>query len=258
VYGDDEIESGEDGGESVDENTDDSRSDGGIRIDAAERRIKGPAGIEAAGGEGVENKGAADDVDVPTEEIDFGESEVFRADHKGHEEITEDGGNGGNEEEENHGHAVHGEELVVGFGGDQVTRWSQQVDTDHGGEDAANEKEEGDGSEIEQGDALVVGGEKPGANAVGGIKIMLFRQLQGSGILWCRAHDLFFPCSYNARASRGNGLRLKRFDVGGKTQNLFFGQLALESGHKRLITSNNFGAGSEDGFADVGFIGDNG
>ena len=68
---------------------------------------------------------------------------------------------------------MHGEELVVGFRSDQRARGSQQVDANHGGENAADEEEECDGNEIQKGDALVVGGEQPRTNAVTGVEIVI-------------------------------------------------------------------------------------
>ena len=144
VDGDDEIQAGEDGRKSVDEDADDGGRHGGIRIDAAERRVKGPTGIEAAGGEGIEHETAAGNVDVPAQEVELGKGDVFRANHQGNEKIPEDGGDGRNQEEENHRHAVHGKELVVSLWRNQVTRGRKQVNADHGGEDAADEKEKSD------------------------------------------------------------------------------------------------------------------
>ena len=42
-------------------------------------------------------------------------------------------------------------------------------------------EEESDRGKVEQSDALVVGGEQPGANAVGGVEIVVARQLEAVG-----------------------------------------------------------------------------
>src|SRR6202040_206342 len=84
VDGYDEIQAGENGRESVDEDSNDRRRDGGIRIDAAERSIKGPAGVQTAGAERIEHETAADDVDVPAQKVEFGKSQILGADHHGH------------------------------------------------------------------------------------------------------------------------------------------------------------------------------
>ncbi len=204
--GDDKVEAGEDGRETVDKNADDCGSDGGIRIDAAERRVEGPAGVQTAGAEGIQHEAAADDVNVPAEKVDLRKCQVLRADHQGNQEIAEDGGNGGNEEKENHGYAVHGEKLVVGFRRNQCAGGRQKMDSNHGGEDSADEKENGHGTEIQQGDALVVGGEQPRTDAVGGIEVVLMRHFVTRQRIWRYvAHGLFIPRGRcNAGALGGN------------------------------------------------------
>ena len=67
---------------------------------------------------------------------------------------------------------MHGEELVVGFGLDQGAGGLDQVQPHHDGRDSSDEKHQGDGSEIEQGDAFVVGGEEPGFDSVAGVQIV--------------------------------------------------------------------------------------
>src|SRR2546426_6446837 len=88
--GDEEIEAGEDRRETINKNADDGGRDCGIRIDATEWSVKGPAGVEAAGGEGIEHEASANDVDVPAQEINFGEREIFRPDHDWQEEVAKD------------------------------------------------------------------------------------------------------------------------------------------------------------------------
>ncbi len=70
---------------------------------------------------------------------------------------------------------MHGEELVVSLRRDEIAGRRKKVNTNHGGEDAADEEEESDGRKIEQSDALMVSGQQPGTEAVGGIEIMLLR-----------------------------------------------------------------------------------
>ena len=116
---------------------------------------------------------AADDVEIPAQQVDAGESKILGPDHQGHEKVPQHGGNGRNEEEKDHDHAMHGEELVVSIGLHQVARGSQQLEADEQREEAANEKEERDGDEIEQRDALVVGGEQPRPHSVLLVQIIL-------------------------------------------------------------------------------------
>ena len=207
----------------VDEDADDGGRDRGVRINATERSVEGPAGVQAAGAERIQDKAAPDDVDIPAQEIDFRESQVFCANHDGNQEIPEDSGDRRDEEKENHGHAMHGEELVVGFRRDQGAARRQEMNADHGGENAPNEKENSDGGEVKQGDALVVGGKQPrfDACAVTDIQIMRFRQF----VFWNYgrgAHDLSFlrgRSGFSAAprgdsgALGGDGLRFQGFDV---------------------------------------------
>src|SRR4029077_19219440 len=94
------------------------------------------------------------------------ESQVLGADLHGHQEIAQHGGDGRDEEEEDHHHAVHGEELVIGVGLHQVAGGSEQLETDQQGEKATDEKEERDREQVEERNALVVGGEHPRGDAV--------------------------------------------------------------------------------------------
>ena len=166
VNGDDEVQSGEDGGESGDEDRQAGLDNLGVGEGGAEGRVEGPAGIDAAGQHAVQHHDAADDVEIPAQQVDAREGEILGADHHRHEEVAEHGGNRRDQEEENHHHAVHGEQLVVGVGLHQIAGGREQFEADEQREEAADEKEERDRDQIEQRDALVVGGEKPRTDAV--------------------------------------------------------------------------------------------
>ena len=81
----------------------------GVRIDAAVRRVKRPAGIDPAGGRGREGKQAAENINIPTGQVKARESEVARADHQGDQKISQDRRDRRDQEKENHRDAVHGE-----------------------------------------------------------------------------------------------------------------------------------------------------
>ena len=181
VDGDDEVQAGEDGGESGDEDGESGFDDFGVGEGGAEGRVEGPAGIDAAGEHAVQHHDAADDVEIPAQQVDAREGEILGADHHGHEEVAEHGGNRRDEEEEDHDHAVHGEKLVVGVGLDEVAGGGEQFEADEQREEAADEKEEGDGEQVEQRDALVVRGEEPRADTVVLIEIILALSL---GTAW--------------------------------------------------------------------------
>src|SRR6266851_998948 len=53
VNGDDEVETSENRGEPINEDAEDCWRHRGIRIDAAERSVKRPAGVQPAGAEGI-------------------------------------------------------------------------------------------------------------------------------------------------------------------------------------------------------------
>src|SRR5262249_7463681 len=194
VHSDQKIETGQNRGEAVDEDADHRGRDCGIRIDAAEWWVERPPGVEAAGAERIQHEAAADEVNVPAQKVDFGEGDVLRADHDRNQEVSEHGGNRRNQEEENHRHAMHGKELVVGFRRNEQPARREQVNANQRGEDAANEKEKRNRSKIEQCDALVVGSKQPRSNAVRRIQIMFSRKLVfARGLIGCPVHNYFFP-----------------------------------------------------------------
>ena len=171
--GDHEVQAGKDGRKSGDEDRESGFDDFCIGEGCAEGSVEGPTGIDAAGQHAVQHHHAADDVEIPAQQIDAGEREILGPDHQGHEEVAEHGRNGRNQEEENHDHAVHGEEFVVGIGLHEVARGSEQLEADEQREEASDEEEERDGDEIEKRDALVVGGEQPGPHSVLLVQIIL-------------------------------------------------------------------------------------
>ena len=130
-------------------------------------------------------------IDVPAQKIDLREGQILRANHQRQQKIAQHRRNRGDQEKENHGHAVHGEKLVVSFRRDQKTRRGHQVQADHGGEQTAHKKEERHGKQIEQSNAFMVGGKQPRTNAIGGIQIVLARYGVHCGRL--RTHAYFFP-----------------------------------------------------------------
>ena len=138
----------------------------------AERRVEGPAGIDAAGEDGPQGDDGADREDVPAEQVELGKGEVAGADHQRQEEIAQHGRHHRHEEEEHHDDAVSGEQLVVGVGRHQFARRRHQVETDHRRGRPAEEEHERDREQVEDGDALVVVGQQPRLHAVGDVQIV--------------------------------------------------------------------------------------
>src|SRR5271169_1118878 len=158
VDGHHEIQASENGGESGDEDGESGLDNFRVGIGRAEGGVEGPASVDAAGQHAVQHHDAADDVEVPTQQVDAREGQVLSADHHGHKEISQNSRNRRDQEEEDHHHAVHGEEFVVGIGLHQVACGSEQFKTNQQGEEAADEKEHRDREQVEERNALVVGG----------------------------------------------------------------------------------------------------
>ncbi len=144
VDGDDEVEAGEDGGEAGDEDADGGQGDVGIQVAGGERGGEGPAGIDAAEHQRGEGDAEAEHVQVPAEQIDFGEGEILGADHEGHEEVAQGRGDRRHQEEEDHDDAVGGEELVIGIGLEHVAGGREQLQADADGQQTAEQEREGD------------------------------------------------------------------------------------------------------------------
>ena len=171
--GDDEVEAGEDGREAGDEDAERGGDDVGIGELGAEWRVEGPAGIDAAGEDGVDHQQSAGDVEIPAEQVDAREGEIPGADHDRDQEVAKDGGDGGDQEEEDHHHAVHGEEFVVGVGLDEIAGRGEELEADEEREDAADEEEERNAEQIQHRDALVVTRQEPRLEAVTGVQVAL-------------------------------------------------------------------------------------
>src|SRR6185437_15839643 len=94
VDGHNEVQSGQNGRESYDEDGKPGLNHFGIAEGGAEGSVKGPARIGAAGQDAVQHQSSAADEQIPTQEIDSRECKVFGADHQWHEEIPQNGGDG--------------------------------------------------------------------------------------------------------------------------------------------------------------------
>src|SRR5262245_17104002 len=77
----DEIESRQNGGEACDENSEAGGYDVAVRVSTAVRRVEGPPGIHASDDYRGETDDSTKNVNVPTQQIDAREGEVFGAHH---------------------------------------------------------------------------------------------------------------------------------------------------------------------------------
>src|SRR5208337_652344 len=176
VNGDDEIESGENGRETRDKDREPSFNDVGVGARAV-GGVESPAGIYAAGQHAVQKKYAGGDVEVPAQQVDAREGEIFGADHDRHQEVAQHGWHDRDQKEEHHDHAMHGEHLVIGIGLHQVTLRSEQFEPDEHGKKTAEEEEDRNRDQIKQRDPLVVGGQQPGLEGVPVVEIVQIRSL---------------------------------------------------------------------------------
>ena len=69
--------------------------------------------------------------------------------------------NGRHQEEEDHDDAVHGEQLVVRIGGDEIRLRRQQLQPNEACERSTNKEEERNRDEVEHRDTLVISREQP-------------------------------------------------------------------------------------------------
>ena len=130
----------------------------------------------------MQHHDAADDVEIPAQQVDAGKCQVLGANHHGHQKVSQHSGDRRNQEEEDHHHAMHGEELVIGIGLNQVARRGQQFEANEKREETSNKEEERDRREVKQRDALVVGGQQPGRDTVLFIEIIFaLNRLNSSG-----------------------------------------------------------------------------
>ena len=103
-------------------------------------------------------------------EIQFRKGHVARADHHRHDKIPEHSRDRWNQEKPNHQRAVNGEELVIGFGSDEVALRREQFDAHQRRRHAGDRERKEDRHQIEQADAFVIGGEQPRANVCSALR----------------------------------------------------------------------------------------
>ena len=116
VNGDDEIQSGGDGGKTGNEDADHHRDDMALGIVAGQRRVECPAGIDAAGEQRVQRAEPAGHEQIPAHQVQLRKRQVPRAQHQRDHEVADGDRHGGHQEEPHHDDAVHGEQPVVGLG----------------------------------------------------------------------------------------------------------------------------------------------
>ena len=161
VDGYDEVQAGKNRTEAGNENGNAGTENVGIQIVRRKRNREGPARIHAARSHGVDHHAACYHVEVPAQQVDLGQCQILGPKHDGDQEVPEGGRNRGHQKQENHHHAMHAEDLVVGVGRHQVRLRCQQLQPDQARQSSANGEEEGDRSHVHHGDPLVIAGQEP-------------------------------------------------------------------------------------------------
>ncbi len=175
VHGNNEVQAGQDRREADDKYAQAGGDHVGIRVRGGVRSVEGPACIHAAGEDGVADKGGPGHVDVPAQQIQPGEGQILGADHHRDKEVAEDRRNRRDQKQKDHHDAVHGKQLVIGIVQHQVAWRSQQLQADQHGEEAAKEEEQRDRDQIQDCNALVVGGQQPRLDAVVRVQVIRLR-----------------------------------------------------------------------------------
>ena len=158
---DDEVEPCGDRGIARQDDAEAHQRDVTMRIAGRQRRVEGPAGVDAAGEQPGDRQHAARDEHVPARQIHARKREVARPQHQRRDEVAERDGDRRDQEEPHHDDAMHGEQPVVHLVAHDQARRAHQVEPHQRRRRAAEKKEHRDRREVQQGDALVVGRQQP-------------------------------------------------------------------------------------------------
>ena len=161
---DNKVQPGQDRGEAGNEHAGDGDRDIAVGIQRRERRIEGPAGINASSEDGEQRHRAAQHKQIPAQEIEPRKGEVAGPDHERHngnfptwlgmEEIRKD----------NTTMMMPWlvrETISVHVGADQIGLGCRELNPDRRCSGAADKEEEYQACEIENCNALVIRREKP-------------------------------------------------------------------------------------------------
>ena len=91
-------------------------------------------------------------------------------------------GHRGNQHEEHHVDAVHGEQLVVGVGRHEIARGRRQLDPDPRGEEAAQHEGDGDEDQVQDPDPLVILRQQPRSDS--GLVVQVIPRRRRGGGRW--------------------------------------------------------------------------
>src|SRR5579872_3127241 len=161
----------EDRGEPGDEDPHNRQNDVRVTVNAAVRRVEGPAGIHASGYDRVHHADETNHPEVPAQQIEFGECKVPRSDQQRQHEVAERRGNGRHQEEEDHYDAVHRKDLIVGVVLQDVPVRRRELQPDHGRRPASEREGRRHGDQVEYANALMVEREQPVLDRVAPVEV---------------------------------------------------------------------------------------
>src|SRR6266404_20728 len=142
---DDEVESGENRGKSRNEYADRGERHVRVGVNTAVGSVKSPAGIDSARRRCRKREQTSNNIDIPAGEVQTRERQVPRSDHHGNQKISQHRGDRWNQKKENHRDAVHREQFVVSLGLYQISLGRQQLQSQQGGKNAPDKKDNSDG-----------------------------------------------------------------------------------------------------------------
>ena len=100
-------------------------------------------------------------INIPGQEVEPGEGHIFCPDQNGQEEVSENGGQSGDHNQEDHGDPVKGEESIIGLGfHDRLTR-SDQLKLHQQSEYSPNSEKGHDQVHVHETYPLVIGRQEP-------------------------------------------------------------------------------------------------
>ena len=122
-------------------------------------RIQGPARPGGTAGDEIacEQDDDGPEIDVVADHVDVREHHVARAAHQRDQEVAEAAEEQGGQQVDHHDHAVHGDELVIGLGVDEVELVGEpELQPHHPGQDQRHEAHPDRGDAVLDRDHLVV------------------------------------------------------------------------------------------------------
>ncbi len=120
-----------------------------------------------AQGKAAVHKQAAEQENPKAERVQLGEGHVAGTDHQGDDEVSDPNRERHNHQE-NHGGAVHGEQLIVSVAAEELCVRLGQLDAHQQSEDSRDEEIDGRGNNIKDTDTFVIHRGQPAQETIPG------------------------------------------------------------------------------------------